>query len=666
VQGVAIYGIALYWAVDQGGLAPTNWPSGALFLLGLGFVLVAFGRRQGASPPPRLVLVATASLGAFSAWSYASIAWAAVPGDAWEGANRTFLYFVVFALVALVPWRGEAVLATLGLYACGAALIGLVELASTASSSTPGTAFANGRFDLPVGYQNAEAALFLAAIWPLLAIAALREVPVVLRGLAIGFSTLLVELALLGQSRGSVIAAPLTLLIFVVLSPRRLRALCFVVPVVLATAVASPRVLDVYTTLTDGGGVHRALQRALTATILSAAAATVAGLALAVLDRRVAIAPRTVRTIAVVLAVVSIGGVAGAAVVAVRHDVSGHLTRAWDQFKDDSGAAQGSSHLTAGFGSNRYDFWRVAWLVFRQHPIAGVGADNFATFYVKDRKSDEEPRYPHSVELDVLSQTGAVGSALFVGGLGTALWLALRRRRRLTERSQAAAAAAVAMFVYWLLHGSVDWLWEFPALTAPALGALAMAARVRAPANDTSTAKDTVTADDTVPADSAPAPVAGLRLRRVGVAVALVTLLAGALSITFPWLAAREVAQAASTWTTNPAGASSELRLARSLNPLSDQADVTAGAIAERRHEWLAMRRAFVLADQRNPISWYTHLELSIAELELGHRQAALLELARARSLDPLEPALALVGQGIARPKTFDPGSVDRLFLDED
>ena len=42
--------------------------------------------------------------------------------------------------------------------------------------------------------------------------------------------------------------------------------------------------------------------------------------------------------------------------------------------------------------------------------------------------------------------------------------------------SASAAAAATAIFVYWLLHASVDWFWEFPGLTAPALACLGLAA----------------------------------------------------------------------------------------------------------------------------------------------------------------------------------------------
>ena len=42
-------------------------------------------------------------------------------------------------------------------------------------------------------------------------------------------------------------------------------------------------------------------------------------------------------------------------------------------------------------GSGRYDFWRVALDAFVAHPIGGLGQDNFADYYVRRRRTDEEP-----------------------------------------------------------------------------------------------------------------------------------------------------------------------------------------------------------------------------------------------------------------------------------
>ncbi len=52
------------------------------------------------------VRIALGALAAYTALSYLSILWAAVPGEAWEGANRTLLYLLVFALFACWRQRG--------------------------------------------------------------------------------------------------------------------------------------------------------------------------------------------------------------------------------------------------------------------------------------------------------------------------------------------------------------------------------------------------------------------------------------------------------------------------------------------------------------------------------------------------------------------------------
>ena len=127
---------------------------------------------------------------------------------------------------------------------------------------------------------------------------------------------------------------------------------------------------------------------------------------------------------------------------------------AWDTFKSPSGYGANSStgsRLTGGLGSNRYDFYRVALDEFAVHPVGGIGADNYAEQYLAHGRSDETPRYPHSVELRTLAETGIAGALLALLGLGAALvacWRALARSPDLLAR--AVAAAAAAGFVYWV------------------------------------------------------------------------------------------------------------------------------------------------------------------------------------------------------------------------
>jgi O-antigen ligase len=138
----------------------------------------------------------------------------------------------------------------------------------------------------------------------------------------------------------------------------------------------------------------------------------------------------------------------------------------------------GTAHFSLGLGSNRYDFWRVGLGELQRHPLNGIGTDNFAIDYLARRKSIEEPVYPHSLEIRVLAQTGVVGALLLGAFLVFALLAGARGRRSADSDAAAAAPLALMLAVQWLVHGSVDWFWEFPALSAMALFGLAVAARL--------------------------------------------------------------------------------------------------------------------------------------------------------------------------------------------
>ncbi len=75
---------------------------------------------------PLGIRVALGCLAAFTALSYLSILWAGAPGDAWEGANRTLLYLLVFALFA--GWRQQPLTAAILLGAWTLAISGLAPV----------------------------------------------------------------------------------------------------------------------------------------------------------------------------------------------------------------------------------------------------------------------------------------------------------------------------------------------------------------------------------------------------------------------------------------------------------------------------------------------------------------------------------------------------------
>ncbi len=620
---VPLVAVFTLFAVADAGYAPTVWLPATLFLLAL-LVLVAVVRGDALLAAPRSNKLAAGLLFAFAGWSHLTIAWAGSEADAWDGANRALLYAIVFSLCALWPWTeaGGRLLLVAFSFAITAVVAG--AFVRTTVISEPLDAFIGPLFAEPVGYHNANAALALLAFWPAAIFASRAETPALLRALLLACAGVLVEVSVLAQSRGSVVAFAAAALLSLAIVPARLRLALAYAAVALVVVLALPTLLDVYQDAREGDPGD-ALADARVAIAISACALFVLGLALSALER-VHVSPRATRAVGVALAAVGVAVLAAALAVGISR-----APDAWSSFKRASDPTPSGSHFGSGLGSNRYDFWRVALGEFRNSPVGGIGADNFSVDYLRERRSEEEPLYPHSLEVQVLSQTGLVGTALLASFLVAALFTL--RRPRLVQ------AAALVVVGYWFVHASGDWLWEFPGLTAPAVACLGLATALAG--------------RERRPSGRPPWPA---------FAVLGVLALAAAGSLLLPWLAAKEVAAAGATWRDDPEAAVDRLERARRLNPLSERADLVAGAIASRRRDWPAMRAAFERALERNPSSWYAEFELAVVDAVQGRRGSALEHLARARRLNPREPALVTLAERLGRGAAVDPAEFDRTF----
>jgi tetratricopeptide (TPR) repeat protein len=599
----------------KGGFFPQEWYPAALFLVAL--LLVGFLALPAGGRPQVPVLVACGALAAFALWSYVTIAWADQRADAWDGANRTALYAVLFAIFALWRIRARAAVALVGAFAVGVTVIGFVELLSAARGDPAGH-FIDGRLAEPVGYANANAALWSAAFWPCVVLGSRRETGPLLRALFVGSAVLLGGLALMGQSRGWLFALPVVALLFLLLTPQRVRTTLTLALILGALGVAVPAILDVYDEA--GGPLANATDDAAVAIIGAAAvAAALAGMG-AFADRAQRRSPSLDRWAGRVLgALAAVVLVVGSMVyVAERGSPFTDVADAWEEFKTTGTPGGGESRLDLRLGSNRYDFWRVAWDEFTEAPVAGIGADNFQQAYLVKARSHEQPRFPHSVELRTLSQTGLIGAALLALALGAAMVAALRALRWRSGPARAAAAGGLGVFVYWFVHGSVDWFWEVPALGGAAFALLGLAAGM-APRRVAMR-----------PARRRAPLAGGLRaIPAVGLAVVL------AWSLASPWLADRYVDQALDLWSTEPDPAFDKLDRAASLNRLSPDPDYAAGSIALRldRPEEAIVR--FTEAVEREPGDSASHLELGAVLFNEGERRDGLRHLREARRLDP-------------------------------
>jgi hypothetical protein len=116
-------------------------------------------------------------------------------------------------------------------------------------------------------------------------------------------------------------------------------------------------------------------------------------------------------------------------------------------------------------GHGRTRLWRIAWDEGRAHPFAGGGAGTWAGEAVA-RIGVDAPANAHSLELETFAELGAVGLALLLGAFAFMF-------------ARAREPAAVALLAAFVVHSAVDWDWQLPAVTIPAL--LAGGAALRAP-----------------------------------------------------------------------------------------------------------------------------------------------------------------------------------------
>jgi O-Antigen ligase len=616
--------------VRGGGFAATVWYPVALFVLGV-VLTVALAARPRLAAAPRAVLAAVGCLAGFTLWSFATIGWAVVRSSAWYGSDRIALYLLVFALLACWPADARRLWPVL----LGVGVVTAVEGVVTVEQAIghPAGFLLGSRLSAPLGYSDATAALFMTMAWLMLGLASRSWLPAPVRGLATGLAVLQLALSLLAQSRGSVYTLPAVVVAYLILVPGRLRSIATLALAACGIAPLIQPVLDFFRA--DPASLSHALSRAIDFALLSALIVAVAGWGLATVDRRWRPSRRTTRGVAVALVAAVVLLFVGSVVVVRPWQYAGSV---WHSFK--YGQEPAGTVRFGGLGSNRYDFWRVGLVEFERHPLAGIGTDNFLVPYLQLRHSSEEPIYPHSLAIDLLSQTGVVGTVLFAGFLVLVGIAVVRippgRNRELA--SVLGVGASVLVF-----HGLVDWLWEMPVLGV--LGAALLGAACSL------------------------APRRPLRERepsRLEVAARSVALLAAGLalaaSFVFPWLAVRDVQNATARWRSDPAAAFSLLGHAASLNPVDDDPDLVAGEIASRLHRYDLMRARFGDAVARTPDDWYANLELGIAASLTGQRGRAAAALARARRLDPAEPIIRQVITTFRSGRPIDSDAVDRAF----
>ncbi|MDX6718158.1 MAG: hypothetical protein QOJ63_412 [Solirubrobacteraceae bacterium] len=647
LPGLAVVVLGLGLALFDGGYASSAWyPVAVLALALLVVAWVSVGRLWSV---PRPLAVGLGAYAAFCLWSFASILWGADPGAALDGANRALLYLVALTVVVVVPWPVGAARAALALVVIGASAIAAGTLAWPSGGGLI-DAFIDGRLLTPLGYANANASFWCIAFWPALAFAtgsARSPAARLARAAALASCGLLFQIALLSQSRGAVLAFGVTALLFLALTPRRGQALLALLAIAAVTAAAWSTLFGVRSA-TSARGLSEAFGDARQAIVLSALALLIATTAFELLMQGL---PRVTARLGAphvgnAATAATVAALAVAALVAIGNPPS-WIDARWQDFKG-SGYAKietTGSRFTGSLGSGRYDYWRVALNEFAAHPVEGIGADNFNAAYLRERRTDEAPRHPHSLAMRLLAQVGIVGTVAFLVFLG-ALLTAARRARRVDAFVSTALLSAFAM---WLVHAQVDWLWAFPALGLLAFALLGIAARL--------------TGDDAQPTRE---PAVGLFARDPYAAppvavIAVVVTIAIAVAVVFVALAAasRAANQAIDEAATDPRAAVAKLDQAARLNPLAADPLVIEGVIARRLGDRALARRSLMRALERVPDNWFAQFEAGLLDATSHRRDDALSHLARARELNPRQPVIGETIRALRRGVAIDPDAAE-------
>jgi O-Antigen ligase len=587
---------ALAWRTN-GSIAGSDWlPYALVVAVVLGAALFA----GIAVRPGHLPLLAAALLVGFGLWTAVSIAWSPLPSLARDDALLALLYAGAF-LTPLLTLRTQAdrlLAATVAVLALG--LLAIMTAIEVHGASTAADVYTEARLDFPVTYWNGAAALFLVGLWPAVALSADRRLGATLRALSLAGATAMVTGWLMTQSKGGAVALVVSGVVFLAVTRERLRAL---VPVLLVGGLAAAgagALTAPYRSSHAGllGTVHHAGNVALLLTALGAAL----GLAYALADRRLvlprSLAPRVGKTLAVLLAVGALGAVTGF-FVAVDHPI-GFVQQRWASFKHLPKHETASSHFTS-LGSSRYDYYRVAFREFEQHPLIGTGGHGWPAAYLQYGKTTETPERSHSLELDALSETGIVGFLLIVGA--GVLGLAAVSRR---AGAPLLPAALFGAGVYLATHTAIDWVWSIPSVGLAGLTLVGIGA-----------------SRGTRPSLRPRTALAG------GVAVAAVALLGFAP----PWLSARFTDHA---YGQGPAAQTSSLDWAERLDPLSVDSLLAQAALTTSPHDIPPLERAVA----KQPGDSEVHYLLGLAYLDAHRLAAARRQLLIAERLSPRDPAI--------------------------
>ena len=582
----------------------------------LGFLIARPARLRGTT------LVAAGALAGLWLWALLSTSWSESADQAMTEANRWLLYAAFFGVVVLLLRDDRLGGVILG--ACAVAILALgAYIVASMILGSGDELFLRGRLNEPLGYVNGQSGYLLMGVWPLIALAE-RARRALIAGGALAGATCLAALVLLGQTRAVIPAAAASSLLVLAAVPGRAKRGWALLLIGAGIAACSGPVLDVYDSVARAPAPDDTVLRDAAVAVLLASV-SVGGLwaaAIATVPRLGSIGLAARRFAWVPLAVgVAIAITAGVTRV---EDPAGKVSDEYRAFVELRGQSDPSSRFATG-GGNRYDYWRIAVDQFADNPLKGIGAGNYDRTYFLERRTGEDIRQPHSIELQTLGELGMVGGLLLATFL-VAIGAGFARRARAARhslRDRGLVVAAGGTFAVWLVHTSVDWLHLIPGLTGIAL---CCAAVLVAPWREPR-------------ANSA-------RRARVGiVAVCGVAVIAGTILVGRAVLADRYLTEGRDALPEDPVEAITKARDSRQLNDERLSVYYVESAAWARLGDYRRARSVLSEATRREPHDFVPWALLGDIAIRRDDRREALRNYRRAHALNPRDEALGAAVQ---------------------
>jgi tetratricopeptide (TPR) repeat protein len=597
--------VALAWA--NGGYFATAWGWAALLpLLVAGGALIL----RGPLELERLDAAWVGALAALAAWIGLSTLWSPSAAQPLLELERAVVYVATVLALVLAAGRRNGP-ALLGGTLAGIALVAGYALATRLLPDRFGTFDSSDGYQLsqPIGYWNGLGILVaMGLVLAFGAVAAARAAR-----LRVASAVLLPPLAcafLFTFSRGAWLALAVAAAVLVGVHPARARLVALGLALVPVPALAvwlctrSDPLTQAGASVDAAAHDGRRIGLALVAlTVLQAGIA----LASSRLEPRVRLGRRERRFLGVAAAV------AAAALLAAFFARVGTPLAAVDRAADAFTAPLPQTggdlerRLFSASGNGRSDYWRVALGQAADHPVLGAGAGGYERRWMRERPTSFGARDAHSLYLETLAELGPIGLALLLAALAAPVVALVR------ARGEPLVPAAGAAYCAFLAHAGLDWDWELPAVTVPALlvgGGLVLSARGRG---------------------------VGIAIGRAARAGSLV-LVCLAIALVFV-MHAGNTALAASTSALESGDADDAAREARSarrwlrwsFEPWQRlaEAQLAAGDLA-------AARRSYRAALERDPQNW--SLWLALAATSQGEERRRSLE--RVLALNPRSPEL--------------------------